>query len=55
MIDRTHIKSRLTIREKVVLWLVLLMIRIIAPWQYEHQAKEIISEIVNILKGEGEG
>lgn len=51
MFDRNHIKTPLTIRERLVIWFVLLIVRVLAPWEYEHQFKEVIGEITDILRG----
>ncbi len=51
MIDRTQIKAKLSTRERIVLWFILLAIRILAPWQFEHQFKELVQEIQGLITG----
>ena len=51
MIDRKNMKAPLSIRERLVLWLIMLAIRILAPWEYEHQFTEVVQEIVTLVKG----
>ncbi len=54
MINRTNMKAEISTRERVVLWLILLMVRILAPWEYEHQFEGVIGELTAILKERSE-
>ena len=49
MIDRKNMKAPLSRREKVVLWLIMLAIRILAPWEYEYQFTEVVKEITTLV------
>lgn len=40
----------LTIREKLACLLVLTLVKMIQPWEYEHQFTELLTEIKSLLK-----
>jgi hypothetical protein len=40
----------LTTREKIVIWLILWAIQILAPWDYSHEHKEHIEALRNLVK-----
>lgn len=43
-------KADLTPRERVCALLILWLIQILAPWEYDHQHKELIEQIKESLK-----
>lgn len=38
-------KEPITKRERITIWLILMAIQILSPWEYEHQFKDIIAAI----------
>jgi hypothetical protein len=44
-------KTPLTIRERIVFVLVLFLIRMIKPWQYDHQFDNFWAELKNVANG----
>lgn len=42
--------KQLSSREKLATILVLMLLKILSPWEYEHQFKEVFDQIKQILK-----
>ena len=44
-----QLKEELTIREKIVIRLVIFLIQLLHPYEYEHQFKEYYKEIKELI------
>lgn len=44
-------ETKITIREKVVIILVIFLIRLMKPWQYDHQFDSFWNELKNAING----
>lgn len=45
----THLPEQLTLREKFVIVLVVFLIQMVKPWEYDHQFKKFWEEIKDII------
>lgn len=50
MAEKLTIKSELTIREKAALFVLLLILRIIKPFEWQHETDKYIKELEEIIK-----
>lgn len=46
--------KRLSTRERLCAALILLLVKIIAPWEYDHQFKEVLTVLDKMVQGEDE-
>lgn len=44
--------SPLSRRERLVVYLILLLVRILQPWEYEHEFKATLEEVSTLLERE---
>jgi|GEM_PF-5768836 len=47
-----ELPEKLTLREKIVLILVVFLIQMIKPWEYDHQFTKFWDELKALMKGE---
>lgn len=50
ILDPSSLRKPLSIRERLALYLILMAVRMLAPWEYEHQFKEVVGDIGTIWK-----
>lgn len=43
-------KGNLGIKEKVVVYLFIIVLQVLAPWEYGHQFKEVLADLKELLK-----
>ena len=45
-----EMRTRINQRERIALWLIVFALRIVAPWEYDHQYKECLERLDEVLK-----
>lgn len=45
------VKDQLTMKERLVVFLIMYVVSILAPWKYNHEQKEFFEDILDLVRG----